>query len=194
MTAALRLFSFETSPATSVFGTPLTETGARQPPKRPGSSQGRPADLSLCLSLGDALAAAKNANRPVVVAVDDSPDFRRVLSLVLTEAGLDVRTAGSGTEALQLLADLTPDLLILDVSMPGMSGYDLCHVIKREERLASIPVVFLSAFGNPQHYKLGHDAGAVVYIVKPFMPERLVNVVSMLVEAGRRKEKKSGVA
>jgi CheY-like chemotaxis protein len=150
--------------------------------------------LSLCRFQGDALAAAKNADRPVVVAVDDSPDFRRVLSLVLTEAGLDVRTAGSGAEALQMLANLTPDLLILDVSMPGMSGYDLCHVIKREERLANIPVVFLSAYGNPKHYKLGHDAGAVVYIVKPFMPERLVNVVSMLVEAGRRGEKKSGVA
>jgi len=71
-------------------------------------------------------------------------------------------------------------VLILDVMMPEISGYDLCYLVKSEERLKKIPVVFLTARGVPQDFKTGQDVGAVIYMVKPFKPEKLLQVVQMV--------------
>jgi len=65
--------------------------------------------------------------------------------------------------------------------MNGISGYDLCHVVKRDPRLQEIPVIFLTSRGTPQDYKTGHDLGAVIYMVKPLKAEKLLNVVQMLI-------------
>jgi DNA-binding response OmpR family regulator len=65
--------------------------------------------------------------------------------------------------------------------MNGISGYDLCHVVKRDKRLQEIPVIFLTSRGTPQDYKTGHDLGAVIYMVKPLKAEKLLNVVQMLI-------------
>jgi DNA-binding response OmpR family regulator len=71
--------------------------------------------------------------------------------------------------------------MILDVVMEGISGYDLCHVVKRDPRLQDVPVIFLTSRGTPQDYKTGHQLGAVIYMVKPLKAEKLVNVVRMLI-------------
>jgi len=65
--------------------------------------------------------------------------------------------------------------------MDGISGYDLCHVVKRDPRLQDVPVIFLTSQGTPQDYKTGHDLGAVIYMVKPLKAEKLVHIVQMLV-------------
>ena len=65
--------------------------------------------------------------------------------------------------------------------MNGISGYDLCHVVKRDERLQDVPVIFLTSRGTPQDYKTGHDLGAVIYMVKPLKVEKLLNIVQMLI-------------
>lgn len=120
---------------------------------------------------------------PVILAVDDDPAVRRIIEAQLTRHDFVVKTAASGEEALELLKDVTPAVLILDVSMPGISGYDLCHVVKRDERLMKVPVIFLTSRGMPEDFKTGHDLGAVIYMVKPLKAEKLVNIVQMLVPA-----------
>jgi DNA-binding response OmpR family regulator len=119
--------------------------------------------------------------QPIVLAVDDDPAILRIIESQLTRHDFVVKTASSGEEALELLKRLTPSVLILDVMMDGISGYDLCHVVKRDRRLQDVPVIFLTSRGTPQDFKTGHDLGAVIYMVKPLKPEKLVNIVQMLV-------------
>jgi putative two-component system response regulator len=118
---------------------------------------------------------------PVVLAVDDDPAVLRIIESQLSRHDFVVKTASSGEEALGLLRELTPALLILDVMMEGISGYDLCLVVKRDPRLQDVPVIFLTSRGTPQDYKTGHEMGAVIYMVKPLKAEKLVNMVQMLI-------------
>jgi DNA-binding response OmpR family regulator len=118
---------------------------------------------------------------PLILAVDDDPAVLRIIEAQLTRHDYAVKTAKSGEEALRLLRELTPSVLILDVVMNGMSGYEICQVVKNDPRLHDVPVVFLTSRGTPQDYKTGHDLGAVIYMVKPFKPEKLLNVVQMLI-------------
>jgi DNA-binding response OmpR family regulator len=115
-----------------------------------------------------------------VLAVDDDLAVLRVLEAHLTRANYVVKTASNGAEALNILRVLTPAVLILDVMMPDISGYDLCHLVKREDNLKNIPVIFLTARGTPKDFKKGHELGAVIYMVKPFKPERLVHIVQLV--------------
>ena len=117
---------------------------------------------------------------PLVLAVDDDAATLRVIEMLLERNGYAVRTAPTGEQALTAVRESTPAVLILDVNMPGMSGFDVCQVLKRDERFAKIPVILLTAEGSPQDYKTGHDAGAVIYMVKPFKPERLLQVIRLL--------------
>jgi DNA-binding response OmpR family regulator len=120
-------------------------------------------------------------NLPLILAVDDDPAVLRIIESQLTRHDFAVKTAPSGEEALRLLRDLTPAVMILDVVMEGISGYDLCHVVKRDPRLQEVPVIFLTSRSTPQDYKTGHELGAVIYMVKPLKAEKLVNVVRMLI-------------
>lgn len=117
---------------------------------------------------------------PVIVAVDDDRAALRLIESFLSRHDYVVKTATSGEDALQLLREIIPSVLILDVMMSGMSGYDLCSVVKRDVRLRDVPVIFLTSRGTPQDYKTGHDLGAVIYMVKPIKTEKLLNVVQML--------------
>ena len=117
---------------------------------------------------------------PVVLAVDDDPAVLRIIESQLSRHDFEVKTASSGGDALDILKNLTPAVLILDVMMDGISGYDLCHVVKRDKRLQKVPVIFLTSRGTPEDFKTGHDLGAVIYMVKPLKVEKLVNIINML--------------
>jgi two-component system, sensor histidine kinase ChiS len=117
---------------------------------------------------------------PMILAVDDDASTLRVIEMLLERNGYTVRTAPTGEQALTVLRETVPAVMILDVNMPGMSGFDVCQVIKRDDRFSKIPVILLTAEGSPQDYKTGHDAGAVIYMVKPFKPERLLQVIRLL--------------
>lgn len=117
---------------------------------------------------------------PVILAVDDDPAVLRIIEAQLTRQDYAVKTAASGEEAMQILRDLTPALMILDVMMEGMSGYDVCSIVKREERLRDVPVIFLTSRSNPKDFRTGHELGAVIYMVKPVKPDKLLNIVQML--------------
>jgi DNA-binding response OmpR family regulator len=116
---------------------------------------------------------------PIVLAVDDDPAVLDIIVAKLTRHDYIVQTASSGEEALKILGETSPNVLILDVMMPGISGYDVCHLVKREERLKHIPVIFLTARGTPKDFETGHNLGAVIYMVKPFKPHQLLHVVQM---------------
>jgi DNA-binding response OmpR family regulator len=118
---------------------------------------------------------------PVVLAVDDDPAVLRIIESQLMRHEIVVKTAPNGEEALRILKDLVPSVLILDVMMDGISGYDLCHLVKRDPRLQEVPVIFLTSRGTPQDYKTGHELGAVIYMVKPLKAEKLIHIVQMLI-------------
>jgi len=124
---------------------------------------------------------AEQRTKPIVLAVDDDPAVLRIIEYQLSRHDFVVKTAASGEDALVILRDLTPAVLILDVMMEGISGYDLCHLVKRDTRLQDVPVIFLTSRGTPQDFKTGHELGAVIYMVKPLKAEKLVNIVQMLV-------------
>ena len=101
-----------------------------------------------------------------VLIVDDSPSNLAILTESL-RAEFDVRIATSGPEALRLVAEIPPDLILLDILMPGMDGYEVCRLLKSSASTSNIPVIFLTAKGDVADETLGLAIGAVDYIVKP---------------------------
>jgi two-component system sensor histidine kinase ChiS len=140
--------------------------------------------LTFYRSARDAVAEAKKTateHGPLIQVVDDDPATLRIIEVLLERNGYTVRTANTGENALSLLREKIPAAMILDVNMPGMSGFDVCQIIKRDERFDKIPIILLTAQNSPQDFKTGHDAGAVIYMVKPFKPERLLQVIRLLI-------------
>jgi CheY-like chemotaxis protein len=117
-------------------------------------------------------------NLKTILYVDDEPDIREVvqMSLSLVE-GLDVQVCESGERALQLLPQLKPDLLLLDVMMPGMDGPSTLQKLRTMPGLDKIPVVFMTAKAMPQEVARFRELGAVSVIAKPFDPIQLGNQV-----------------
>jgi diguanylate cyclase (GGDEF)-like protein len=101
-----------------------------------------------------------------VLAADDDPDILALLAIVLRKGGYEVVTAPDGAEALRLARETAPDLVLLDVSMPGLSGYEVCAELQRGDMPP--PVIFLTAHGHTSARVQGLDAGAVDYVAKPF--------------------------
>lgn len=130
-------------------------------------------------------AKARSRDLPIVLAVDDSPVQLRLVQDALSRNGYTVKTAPSSEEALAMLAVVVPGVIISDVMMAGMSGYEFCQHLKSDESLRRIPVILLTGENSPKDFKAGSDAGAVMYVTKPFKPESLLNAVRMLCPAKR---------
>jgi CheY-like chemotaxis protein len=113
-----------------------------------------------------------------IVYVDDEPDIREVVELSLSlAADLNVQTCDSGTRALELMPELKPDLVLLDVMMPGLDGPATLQHMRGDPRLAHIPVVFMTAKAMPQEVARFREMGAVAVIAKPFDPMHLSDQV-----------------
>ncbi len=126
--------------------------------------------------------------------VDDVPENLDILSELLTEKGFDVRIAMNGKLALQSIHDHKPDLILLDILMPGMSGFDVCARLKEDERTSDIPVIFISAFDNTVDKVKSFMLGGVDYITKPFQAEEVLARVATHIELRnmqKRLEKKN---
>jgi adenylate cyclase len=122
--------------------------------------------------------------RITVLAVDDQPANLRLLEAVLTPRGYDVRTAGSGAEALDALAKEDVDLVLLDIVMPDMDGYQVCRAIRADERLAFLPVVMITA-SDKQERLAALEAGADDFVAKPFEKAELLARVASLARVKR---------
>jgi len=108
-----------------------------------------------------------------ILIAEDERDIRDLITFTLRFAGHEVIPTKDGEEAYQTALKEIPDLVVLDVRMPRMTGYEACEQIKANESTRNIPVVFLSAKGQESEVKTGLDAGAVEYILKPFSPDQL---------------------
>jgi DNA-binding NtrC family response regulator len=109
-----------------------------------------------------------------ILVVDDTPANLRLLTELLTGKGYRVRPAADGALALKSIAAKPPDLILLDVSMPEMDGYEVCRRLKADESTRRIPVIFISAFGDTRQKVAGFEAGGVDYIAKPVEAEEVL--------------------
>jgi two-component system alkaline phosphatase synthesis response regulator PhoP/two-component system response regulator VicR len=112
-----------------------------------------------------------------ILVVDDDPGVVRVVEVNLVQAGYQVRTAGNGEEALASIAREPPDLVILDVMMPRLDGFEALKRLKADPATARIPVVMLTARAQDDDVFEGYGTGAQWYLTKPFEPEELRTVV-----------------
>lgn len=124
----------------------------------------------------------KTGASSLIVVVDHDAASQKALRAMLEENGFAVQTAATGEEALQVLREARPAVLILETEIPGMSGYDLCHIVKRNQRLQNVPVIFLTEDASPRAYRTGYDAGAAAFMAKPYKPEQLVTLVASLAQ------------
>lgn len=112
-----------------------------------------------------------------ILVAEDERDIRELIGFTLRFAGFEVVLVGTGVEAIEKALSERPDLILLDVRMPKMTGYEACRQLKEEPATRSIPVVFLSAKGQESEIEQGLASGAVEYIVKPFAPDELISQV-----------------
>lgn len=112
-----------------------------------------------------------------ILIAEDERDIRDLITFTLKFAGHEVFPTTNGEEAVQAALQILPDLIVLDVRMPRLTGYEACEQIKANASTRDIPVVFLSAKGQESEVKTGMEAGAEEYILKPFSPDQLVERV-----------------
>ncbi|MGH2788225.1 MAG: response regulator transcription factor [Actinomycetota bacterium] len=115
-----------------------------------------------------------------VLVCDDDPVILRLLQVNLELEGYDVVTGRNGEDAVRLAAENTPDLVILDIMMPRLDGYQACAEIKSAEATKDVPVVFLSAKAQQSDIDRGKEYGVSEYMTKPFDPNELLSVVDRL--------------
>ncbi len=127
----------------------------------------------------------KTIARATILVVDDSPTICRLVATTLERRGYRVFTAADGLEALAKMSDMLPDLILLDITLPRLDGYQLCKIIRGNEETKQTPVVMLSGKDDFFDKVKGRMAGAVDYITKPFKPDTLLRAVTK--HANRRR-------
>jgi two-component system, OmpR family, alkaline phosphatase synthesis response regulator PhoP len=120
-----------------------------------------------------------------VLVVDDEVYILHILDFILGAESYDVVTATNGEQALQKVRDEKPDLVILDIMMPKLDGYETCRMIKNDAATKHIPVILLTAKGREIDQKLGREVGANDYITKPFSPNKLIERVQAILGVRR---------
>ncbi len=115
-----------------------------------------------------------------ILVAEDEKDIRELIAFTLRFAGFEVILASNGVEAVEMTEKERPDLVILDVRMPKMTGYEACRRLKENPITQGIPVVFLSAKGQETEIQQGLESGAEEYILKPFAPDELTAQVRQI--------------
>ncbi len=119
-------------------------------------------------------------SRGRILVVDDEIYIVHILDFSLGMEGYKVVTALDGEEGLQKALEFKPDLIVLDIMMPKMDGYETCKALKSDEQTKNIPVILLSAKGRNVDMQTGYDVGADEYITKPFSPRKLVDRINAM--------------
>ena len=113
-----------------------------------------------------------------ILIADDELRLRKVVALHLKKAGFDVLEAGNGLHALELARENKPDLIVLDVMMPEMTGLEACNIIKADSELKNTPIILLTAMAEAADIERGNAAGAEFYLTKPFSPKELIDKIN----------------
>ena len=120
-----------------------------------------------------------------ILVVDDDPDIRGLTEAVLADAGYQVGSAGSGDQALRDVAERRYDLVLLDVNMPGMDGWETLRLIRADDALDHLPVVMFTVKGELHDKMQGLQDGAADYVTKPFVVDQLLERVGRVLETRR---------
>jgi DNA-binding response OmpR family regulator len=119
-----------------------------------------------------------------VLVVDDDPTMLEIVKTVLSSGGLEVSTSSTGREGLRAAHERPPDCAVLDVTMPDMTGLEVCRALRDDAETADIPIILLTGRGQWLDVASGFDAGADDYLVKPFTAQDLLTRVDALTGAG----------
>ena len=135
-----------------------------------------------------------NGDRPRVLLVDDYPDAREMYSEYLQFSGFDVVQAANGMEALQQALEANPDIILMDLSLPVMDGWEATRRLKADKRTAAIPVVALTGHALAGISEGAKKAGCDAFVTKPCLPEDLVKEIQRILDEGSssRKARRSG--
>ncbi|MDE2586467.1 MAG: response regulator, partial [Betaproteobacteria bacterium] len=117
------------------------------------------------------------ANLPTVMVVDDSLTVRKITSRMLAREGYHVLTAKDGVDALEQMIDTLPDVLLVDIEMPRMDGFDLTRNVRADERLKSIPIIMITSRTAEKHRTYAFEIGVNHYLGKPFQEDELLELV-----------------
>ncbi|HEX6122615.1 MAG TPA: response regulator [Ktedonobacterales bacterium] len=128
-------------------------------------------------------------DEPVVLVVDDSPTVRKIVQLTLQREHIWVVTAGDGLSALAAVADEQPDLILLDIMLPRMDGYNICQVIRKNMAYRDLPIIMLSGKDGLFDKMRGKLAGSTEYITKPFDSAELVQTVKRYLDSPAVRER-----
>jgi DNA-binding response OmpR family regulator len=120
-----------------------------------------------------------------ILVVDDEVNITQILEFSIGAEGYEVVTAANGEEAIDKARREQPDLIILDVMMPKIDGFEACRILKANPLTKGIPVVLLTAKGRDIDKRLGQEVGATDYIVKPFSPNKLIDRIHQLLVGSR---------
>lgn len=130
------------------------------------------------------MAAAVRVMRKKLLVVEDNSELLELLSLGLQQAGFSIATASNGLEALKLAREMAPDLVLLDLVLPELDGFEVCASLRRDQATASIPVIILTGLSSEFARFAGMESGAVEYVMKPINIERLVSKIRHLMSHG----------
>ena len=117
-----------------------------------------------------------------ILVAEDERDIRELITFTLTFAGHTITQAANGAEAVEQAPQVKPDLIMMDVRMPKLTGYEACRQIKQIDDVKDVPVIFLSAKGQDEEVQTGIEVGAVAYILKPFAPDELTRRVAEILK------------
>ena len=115
--------------------------------------------------------------RKDVLVVEDEPELNELVGAYVQIAGFDYRAAAGGNDALRKASEHHPALILLDVMLPDVDGFEVCRRLKKEQQTADIPVVMLTALDRDEHRRKGMQCGAVTYLTKPFDPDHLMKTI-----------------
>jgi two-component system phosphate regulon response regulator PhoB len=121
-----------------------------------------------------------------VLVVDDEPDVLLLCRLNLQQRGHELLEASDGSSALDLARERHPDVIVLDLMLPGMTGYEVLETLKQDEKTSDIPVLVLTARSLRADRERSHGLGASGFLTKPFLPSELCEMVESLLPAGGR--------
>ena len=119
-------------------------------------------------------------SEPLILVAEDERDIRELIVFTLQIGGFEVVQVPNGEEAVNKAIEIGPDLILMDVRMPKMTGYEACRALKKQENTKDIPIVFLSAKGQEAEISTGLEMGAEDYFLKPFAPDELTKHVNKI--------------
>lgn len=121
-----------------------------------------------------------NINTAKILVIDDEPEITEIVETFLTENGFKVLTENEPGRAIEKARGFKPDVILLDIMMPGVDGYDICQALKRDPEFSNVPIIFLTGKDRTDDMGRSFKSGGDMFIKKPFSCERLLEIVSIV--------------